>query len=58
MKNFEKYIDRLMPVIGDCAMYKLRAADEVAKHKGCSRQCKVCQRESKAWLLKEAECDG
>ena len=55
MKNFEKFIDRLMPVIGDCAVYKMRAADEVAKHGGCSRRCKACQRASKAWLLKEAE---
>ena len=55
MKNFEKFIDRLMPVIGDCALYKLRAADEVAKHGGCSHQRKACQRASKAWLLKEAE---
>ena len=51
----EARLEVLLAVIGDCAVYKLRAADEVAKHKGCSRQCKVCQRESKAWLLKEAE---
>lgn len=55
MKNFEKFIDKVMPLIGDCGLYKLRAADEVAKHGGCSRQCKACQKESKVWLLKEAE---
>lgn len=54
MKNFEKEIDRIFPVIGDCAIYKLRSG-MASFSDGCSHKCKECQDESKKWLLEEAE---
>lgn len=53
-KNFEKHIDRIFPIIGDCALYKLRTRN-ASFGDGCNHKCKECQRESKQWLLAEAE---
>lgn len=55
MKNFEKEIDRIFPVIGDCALYKIRMGRNLHIGEGCSRKCKECQQASKEWLLAEAE---
>lgn len=55
MKNFEKNIDRLLPIIGDCGLYKIRMGNRRHIGAGCSRKCKECQQESKKWLLSEAE---
>ena len=55
MKNFEKNIDRLLPIIGDCGLYKIRMGNRLHIGAGCSRKCKECQQESKKWLLSEAE---
>ncbi len=54
VKNFEKHIDRIFPVIGDCAIYKLRSG-KTSFSDGCSRKCEECQAESKKWLLEEAK---
>lgn len=54
VKNFEKHIDRIFPVIGDCAIYKLRSG-MASFSDGCSRKCEECQDESKKWLLEEAK---
>lgn len=54
VKNFEKHIDRIFPVIGECAIYKLRTG-KASFGDGCSRKCKECQQTSKEWLLAEAE---
>lgn len=55
MKNFEAYIDRIFPLIGDCGIYKLREGKASMAHEGCSHNCKACQAASKKWLLQEAE---
>ena len=55
MKNFEKEIDRIFPIIGDCALYKLRMGKQLHIGDGCNHRCKECQQESKQWLLDEAE---
>ena len=55
MKNFEKEIDRIFPVIGDCALYKIRMGRNLHIGEGCSRKCKECQQVSREWLLAEAE---
>ncbi|MEE0434440.1 MAG: hypothetical protein UDB11_03420 [Peptococcaceae bacterium] len=55
MTNFEKNIDRLLPIMGDCGLYKIRMENRLHIGEGCSRSCKGCQQESKKWLLAEAE---
>ena len=55
MKNFEKNIDRLLPIMGDCGLYKIRMGDQLHIGEGCSRRCTECQQTSKKWLLAEVE---
>lgn len=55
MKNFEKEIDRIFPIMGDCALYKMRMGDKRHIGEGCGRNCKECQQASKEWLLAEVE---
>lgn len=56
MKNFEKHIDRIFPVMmGDCGIYKLRMGSKLYAGAGCSRRCNECQQESRKWLLEETE---
>lgn len=55
VKNFEKNIERIFPIIGDCGLYKIRMGHNLHIGEGCSRRCKECQAESKKWLLEEAK---
>lgn len=55
MKNFEKHIKRLFPIMGDCAAYKIRMGERLHIGEGCDRKCKECQQASMAWLLAEVE---